>query len=1660
MSTTPNQKDLLAKKSDLEGILKPDDNDVLHLPDVTITLAESGQFYLAGIDKKLLTLVGDTSGNAVTLDGDAGLTFTTSGGSSTITGITNSSGNSTSLAASQSMASAKQDKLIAGSNIQIAQDGKTISATDTTYSTFNGASASADGSTGLVPKPFIADKDKYLRGDGTWQTVQATPALNDLTDVDLTTPTDGQILKYDAINQEWINANENPGVTELSGLTDVDVTTTTPTNGQGLVYNSTSEKWENANVLASASVSTLTDVNLTSLKNGQVLKYDTSTQKWVNAEDIDETNEFGPSAPTASMGKDGQIYMQYINPTTITYSTVWTGLALSHYANQPAKVEGFNPSKYYKIRVVGVSYDANVNDEKLVSEIPESSTYSGGWRIGDRMYITTQNNGTELWVYNAPSHPTYPSYITRIDAAQPSEISKVYGKIVNNWIEFPSGSGSSTLASLSDVNITTPTDGQGLVYNNTTQKWENGTVSSASSIDTLTDVNLTNLTNGQILKYNSTSQEWENANESGGSGGGSTFEGLDYANKTSLNIPDATGYTYTPTENGALLLTGYGSASVICESTSELLHLKPYEDTYSTVWVLIEKNVTYTIKKGGGSQSSFGSGSVLYFIPLKNSSSGGGGTGGGLVEDVLWSGSYSPADTSASQLVTLNKNISNYDALIFHIGYSTNYSGDILFLTDNLTIGNYYTGTITDGVYLVAYWKYTSDTSVTLYRYSSNGLMPTYMKITGLKFGSGSSSVTPNPQGIPTDTLSTIEIDGTIYSIKGDSGGGGVSFEEEQLYKASSMSFSDITVDWDWDDYDLYILYSNDVLTQSGESTILTKEKIGDLINNQEQISIYPYGEGGSCLYTPTANQLTASSHTNSFAIIEIVGVKFGNGGGGGSGDTFITYSKSVTTTQYGWWIVEDEDGNTLDPDTYVIIDISVNVRYYDVFWYQDPAGDYRATLFDINDGNTVRSSSTRTWTITYAKKDFSSGGGGGTDVIELTQSEYNALPEEEKNNGCIYMVSSQASTPEELTEAQTNTSTAVTASSYTYDTNLNQYHYPWCAFNRVSPNPNEMAYPTPGVTTQTCWSPNPSQDGSNSWICYHFDRAYKMTSMTINSFTDYSSSATKSMVIEGSNDGTNWTNILLTGNLFSLNSDLHTLTPNNVNLNSDTAHEYVRLRSLEPMGASYQPSVFIDEIFVYGYKSEKALKKIYYMGTEYGNTGGGSSVTPNPTDPATDALTSIEIDGTVYSVGGGDASAEEITLSDYNELTTEEKNDGTIRFIPESSIGVTTPIDMSNPTNISESSRIVITPSEKSVEMTWDTSASTGIGATFYYSRIDVTDYDYLVYDLVTGDSYDSLHPGSENPIRDLGIGLCSSAPSTWNYAPNINWTIWNRYEVTDTNKNLGTQTLDVSELSGEYYLVIAGAAWEATISNLKYAASGGNPSQIKYMDKTYGISSGGSGYTEEVIYSATPTTAAPSTLTLTKPYTDFDMLLFNLYRSADGVMNKYDRVVLTSKLSLNDRIQLITYNEWASYGITTTTSFTLINENSMYIGSVVGLKFGQGSGGGGSSEVNYSTTEHKVGTWIDGSDVYEQTIVLRENGTNNYTYSDSVFSQSLPANINWINIESFYAKRGSGGWVDCMNNQQETVLVPNPATQGIYFYSQMSPTDIIVTIRYTKTI
>lgn len=73
--------------------------------------------------------------------------------------------------------SAIQEKLIAGTNVTIGADGKTISATDTTYSNFTGTDGTAAGAAGLVPAPATTDAGKYLKADGTWATVGTGPTV-------------------------------------------------------------------------------------------------------------------------------------------------------------------------------------------------------------------------------------------------------------------------------------------------------------------------------------------------------------------------------------------------------------------------------------------------------------------------------------------------------------------------------------------------------------------------------------------------------------------------------------------------------------------------------------------------------------------------------------------------------------------------------------------------------------------------------------------------------------------------------------------------------------------------------------------------------------------------------------------------------------------------------------------------------------------------------------------------------------------------------------------------------------------------------------------------------------------------------------------------------------------------------------------------------------------------------------------------------------------------------------------------------------------------------------------------------------------------------------------------------------------------------------------
>lgn len=82
--------------------------------------------------------------------------------------------------------------------------------------------------------------------DGTIHGASSIAELNDIGDVNISNPQDGQSLVYDATNEEWVNSQGTSQIDELNDIGDVDITT--PTNGQALVYNSTTENWENGTV--------------------------------------------------------------------------------------------------------------------------------------------------------------------------------------------------------------------------------------------------------------------------------------------------------------------------------------------------------------------------------------------------------------------------------------------------------------------------------------------------------------------------------------------------------------------------------------------------------------------------------------------------------------------------------------------------------------------------------------------------------------------------------------------------------------------------------------------------------------------------------------------------------------------------------------------------------------------------------------------------------------------------------------------------------------------------------------------------------------------------------------------------------------------------------------------------------------------------------------------------------------------------------------------------------------------------------------------------------------------------------------------------------------------------------------------------------------------
>lgn len=142
-------------------------------------------------------------------------------------------------------------------------------------------------------------------------------------------------------------------------------------------------------------------------------------------------------------------------------------------------------------------------------------------------------------------------------------------------------------------------------------------------------------------------------------------------------------------------------------------------------------------------------------------------------------------------------------------------------------------------------------------------------------------------------------------------------------------------------------------------------------------------------------------------------------------------------------------------------------------------------------------------------------------------------------------------------------------------------------------------------------------------------------------------------------------------------------------------------------------------------------------------------------------------------------------------------------------------------------------------------------------------------------------------------------------------------------------------------------------------------------------GGGSGGSNYLETNLYTASSTSFVD--IPLTWSWNDYDAYLFfcNDVNSQTGNPWFISQGVLTSLIGTQTTLTFYPYSNASVHYYVTANQLTASSQTQgFYIRQIVGINFG-----GGSSVHTYSTVEHKVGTWIDGSDVYEKTIVTEFN-------------------------------------------------------------------------------
>lgn len=271
----------------------------------------------------------------------------------------------------------------------------------------------------------------HTPGEGSTATVGLNATLDNLSNVNAPTPSDGQFLKYVAGSSEWQPAN----IPTINNLDDVgDVTITSASADQFLKWNGSA--WVNANIPQINALDDIADVAITSAATNDVLAW--SGSAWVNVNDLTVDN----------LTVSGDLT---VNGTTTTLNT------------ETLAVE-----------------DNIITLNSNVSGAPSANAGIEIERGSASNVLIRWNETTDTWQLTEDG-TTYSDIATALDIA---------GVAIN------------ALDEIGDVSISSATAGQFLKWNGTA--WVNDNVPIVSVLDDVGDVDVSSKSSGQFLKWNGT----------------------------------------------------------------------------------------------------------------------------------------------------------------------------------------------------------------------------------------------------------------------------------------------------------------------------------------------------------------------------------------------------------------------------------------------------------------------------------------------------------------------------------------------------------------------------------------------------------------------------------------------------------------------------------------------------------------------------------------------------------------------------------------------------------------------------------------------------------------------------------------------------------------------------------------------------------------------------------------------------------------------------------------------------------------------------------------------------------------------------------------------------------------------------------------------------